>query len=58
MKTKIIGGITMLAQINITHTFNAPLELVFKALTKLEHLMNWWGPKGWLRKDIPVTLIN
>ena len=37
----------MLAQINITHTFNAPRELVFKALTKSEHLMNWWGPKGW-----------
>ena len=37
----------MLTQINITHTFNAPRELVFKALTKSEHLMNWWGPKGW-----------
>jgi uncharacterized protein YndB with AHSA1/START domain len=34
-------------QIKITHTFNAPRELVFKALTKSEHLMNWWGPKGW-----------
>ena len=47
MKTKIIGGITMSTQIKITHTFNAPRELVFKALTKSEHLMNWWGPKGW-----------
>ena len=45
MKTKIIGGITMSTQIKITHTFNAPRELVFKALTKSEHLMNWWGQK-------------
>ena len=37
----------MLTQINITHTFNAPRELVFKALTKSEHLKNWSGPKGW-----------
>ena len=50
MKTKIIGGITMSTQIKITHTFNAPRELVFKALTKSEHLMNWWGPKGWTFK--------
>ncbi|MEH7335272.1 SRPBCC domain-containing protein [Neobacillus drentensis] len=34
-------------QIKITHTFNAPRELVFKALTESEHLKNWWGPKGW-----------
>ena len=39
----------MSTQIKITHTFNAPRELVFKALTKSEHLMNWWGPK---RMDI------
>ena len=50
IKTKIIGGITMSTQIKITHTFNAPRELVFKALTKSEHLMNWWGPKGWTFK--------
>ncbi|NEU32144.1 SRPBCC domain-containing protein [bacterium LRH843] len=37
----------MSAQIKITHTFNAPRELVFRALTKSEHLTNWWGPKGW-----------
>ena len=47
IKTKIIGGITMSTQIKITHTFHAPRKLVFKALTKSEHLMNWWGPKGW-----------
>jgi len=38
----------MSIQINITHTFDAPRELVFKALTEAEHLKNWWGPKGWI----------
>ncbi len=37
----------MATRIKLTHTFNAPPELVFKALTNSEHLMNWWGPKGW-----------
>lgn len=37
----------MSTQIKVTHTFNAPLELVFKAFTESEHLKNWWGPKGW-----------
>ncbi|MGE7667051.1 SRPBCC domain-containing protein [Ureibacillus composti] len=37
----------MTNQIKVTHTFNAPRELVFKALTSPEHLINWWGPKGW-----------
>jgi uncharacterized protein YndB with AHSA1/START domain len=45
--TKIIGGIKMSNQIEITYTFNAPRELVFKAFTESEHLQNWWGPKGW-----------
>ncbi|MCM3690833.1 SRPBCC domain-containing protein [Neobacillus niacini] len=37
----------MPTQIKITHTFNAPRELVFKAFTESDHLKNWWGPKGW-----------
>ncbi|REK71956.1 SRPBCC family protein [Paenibacillus paeoniae] len=37
----------MSTQVKITHTFNAPRELVFEAFTKSEHLQNWWGPKGW-----------
>lgn len=37
----------MLTQVEITHTFNAPRELVFKTFTESEHLQNWWGPKGW-----------
>jgi uncharacterized protein YndB with AHSA1/START domain len=37
----------MSAKIEITRTFNAPREFVFKAFTEKEHLLNWWGPKGW-----------
>ncbi|WP_202080450.1 SRPBCC family protein [Caldalkalibacillus salinus] len=37
----------MLARVEITHTFNASREQVFKAFTEAEHLQNWWGPKGW-----------
>ncbi|AJY76508.1 SRPBCC family protein [Paenibacillus beijingensis] len=37
----------MSTNIEITHTFNAPRELVFKTFTEPEHLQNWWGPKGW-----------
>ena len=37
----------MTTQIKVTHTLNAPRELVFKALTESDHLKNWWGPKGW-----------
>ena len=49
MKTKIIGGITMSTQIKITYTINAPRELL-STVNKSEHLMNWWGPKGWTFK--------
>ncbi|RJE91007.1 SRPBCC domain-containing protein [Paenibacillus sp. 1011MAR3C5] len=38
----------MSTQIEITYTFNASRELVFKAFTESEHLQCWWGPKGWL----------
>src|SRR6185503_7702502 len=29
----------------ITRTFNAPRALVYEALTKAEHVKNWWGPR-------------
>ena len=29
----------------ITRTFNAPRTLVYEALTKAEHINNWWGPR-------------
>lgn len=30
----------------VTRTFNAPLDLVWKAYTEAERLTKWWGPKG------------
>jgi uncharacterized protein YndB with AHSA1/START domain len=30
----------------IERVFNAPRELVFKAWTKPEHMVQWWGPRG------------
>ncbi len=30
----------------IERVFNAPRDLVWKVFTERDHLMNWWGPKG------------
>jgi uncharacterized protein YndB with AHSA1/START domain len=30
----------------ILRVFDAPRDLVWKAFTECEHLMHWWGPKG------------
>ncbi len=32
--------------LTITRTFDAPRELVFKVWSQPEHLVRWWGPKG------------
>jgi uncharacterized protein YndB with AHSA1/START domain len=32
--------------ITIQRTFDAPIELVWEAWTKAEHIVKWWGPKG------------
>lgn len=33
-------------EIEITRTFDAPRDLVFRAWTQAEHLARWWGPEG------------
>jgi uncharacterized protein YndB with AHSA1/START domain len=33
-------------EIVTTRVINAPRELVFKAWTDPDHLVHWWGPKG------------
>lgn len=38
-------------QFVITRTFEAPARLLFEACSQREHLMKWFGPKGY-----PVTL--
>ena len=32
-------------EVVITRDFDAPAQLVFDALTKAEHLVQWWGPR-------------
>ncbi|MCR8557631.1 SRPBCC domain-containing protein [Mucilaginibacter sp. BJC16-A38] len=31
-------------ELHITRTLNAPVELVWEAWSKPEHIANWWGP--------------
>jgi uncharacterized protein YndB with AHSA1/START domain len=33
-------------EIVMTRVFDAPRELVFEALSKPEHMREWWGPRG------------
>ena len=33
-------------ELMMTRTLNAPIELVWEAWTKPEHIANWWGPNG------------
>jgi uncharacterized protein YndB with AHSA1/START domain len=33
-------------EMRITRTFKAPIELMWEVWTAPEHIMNWWGPKG------------
>ena len=39
----------------ITRIFDAPRELVWKAWTEPEHMMRWWGPKGFTRPSARST---
>lgn len=39
----------------ITRVFDAPRDLVWKAWTEPEHVMQWWGPKGF---TAPVAKID
>lgn len=38
--------------LSLSRTFNAPIELVWKAWTQPEHIAQWWGPKGMKTKVI------
>jgi len=38
-------------EVVITRSFDAPARLLFKAWSTREHIMKWFGPKGW-----PVTM--
>ena len=38
-------------EVTITRVYDAPARLLFEAYSKPEHVMKWFGPKGW-----PLTL--
>ena len=40
----------------ITRVFDAPRSLVFKAWTDPEHVMRWWGPKGFTTPFCKIDL--
>lgn len=35
-----------MATLTMERTFKAPLEKVYAHITRMEHLLNWWGPEG------------
>ena len=44
------------AGLTITRVFDAPRDLVWKAVTEAERLMHWWGPKGFTTLTCKVDL--
>jgi uncharacterized protein YndB with AHSA1/START domain len=45
----------MAKQIEVTRTFNAPVEMVWKLWTDPELVKRWWGPRHFIA---PVAIIN
>ncbi len=43
-------------QIEVSRTFEAPLELLWKAWTEPEHFMKWYGPKGFTTPTCEIDL--
>lgn len=41
--------------VTIKRTFNAPIELVWEAWTKAEHIVKWWNPQGSNTKIVEHT---
>lgn len=42
--------------LTVTRIFDAPRELVWKALTDPEHVMRWWGPKDFTSPACQIDL--
>lgn len=42
-------------QIHTEKIYNTPVELVFEAWTRAEHLDNWWGPNGFTTKTEEIN---
>lgn len=43
-------------EFSISRNVDAPRDLVWKMLTEEEHLLNWWGPKGFEMTTATVDL--
>ena len=43
-------------QIEVSRTFDAPLELLWKAWTEPAHFMQWYGPKGFTTPTCEIDL--
>jgi uncharacterized protein YndB with AHSA1/START domain len=43
-------------EIEITRVYEAPRELVWRAWTEPEELVQWWGPPGWSTPLETVTM--
>jgi len=43
-------------QIVVSRTFEAPLELLWKAWSEPEHFMKWYGPKGFTAPTCEIDL--
>ena len=43
-------------EIEIRRVYDAPRELVWRAWTEPEQLMQWWGPHGWSTPLETVTM--
>lgn len=46
----------MAKQIEVTRTFNAPVEMVWKVWTDPELVKRWWGPKHFISPGQKLTL--
>ena len=44
-------------ELSITHTLNAPIELVWKVWTEPEHIAKWWGPNGFTNTIYKMEVI-
>lgn len=40
----------------VVRTFDAPVSLVWEAWTNPEHLINWWGPKGFTNTFYEINI--
>ena len=47
---------TTAQEIEITREYDAPRELVWRAWTEPEELVQWWGPSGWSTPLDTVTM--